>query len=262
MHIEVQNGTQPQWRAAYKTSPGDAKIMQTQIEELLAQGRIRPSTSPWSAGTILVGKKDADGVKTGDRMCGDYRPLNSHTVPDRSPLPKMEELMMQLKGAKYFFKMDLQSGYHQIRLDEKSIPLTAFTTPTGHYEWLVVPFGVRNAPPVFQRMMQDILGDLLNAGVVVYLDDILGYAATMDELVVLCRKVFTLLRTHKLYAKMSKCIFGVEEAQFLGYKVNGQGVRTDESKVSAVQNWPQPKTVSDVRSLLGLTGFYQKFVKG
>ena len=111
-------------------------------------------------------------------------------------------------------------------------------------------------------MMQDILGDLLNAGVVVYLDDILGYAATMDELVVLCRKVFTLLRTHKLYAKMSKCIFGVEEAQFLGYKVNGQGVRTDESKVSAVQNWPQPKTVSDVRSFLGLTGFYQKFVKG
>ena len=100
MHIEVQNGTQPQWRAAYKTSPGDAKIMQTQIEELIAQGRIRPSTSPWSAGTILVGKKDADGVKTGDRMCGDYRPLNSHTVPDRSPLPKMEELMMQLKGAK------------------------------------------------------------------------------------------------------------------------------------------------------------------
>ena len=139
--------------------------------------------------------------------------------------------------------MDLQSGYHQIRLDEESIALTAFTTPTGHYEWLGVPFGVRNAPPVFQRMMQDILGDLLNAGVVVYLDDILGCAATMEELVVICRKVFTLLRHHKLYAKMSKCLFGVEEAQFLGYKVNGQGVRTDESNVSAVQNWPQPKTV-------------------
>ena len=137
MHIEVQNGTQPQWRAAYKTSPGDAKIMQTQIEELITQGRIRPSTSPWSAGTILVGKKDADGLKTGDWMCGDYRPLNCHTVPDRSPLPKVEELMIQLKGARFFFKVDLQSGYHQIRLDEASIPLTAFTTPTGHYEWLV-----------------------------------------------------------------------------------------------------------------------------
>ena len=123
---------------------------------------------------------------------------------------------MQLKGARFVFKMDLQSGYHQIRPDEQSIPLTAFTTPTGRYEWLVVSFGVCNAPPVFQHMMQDILGDLLNAGVVVYLDDILGYAATMGELVVLCRNVFTLLRQHKLYAKMNKCIFGVEEAQFLG----------------------------------------------
>ena len=124
---------------------------------------------------------------------------------------------MQLKGERFFFKTDLQSGYHQIRLDEESIPLTAFTTTTGHYEWLVVPFGVRNAPPVLQRMMRDILG------LVVYLDGILGYAATMEELVFLCRKVFTLLRQHTLYAKMSKCIFGVEEAQFLGLQSEWTG---------------------------------------
>ena len=164
MHIAVQNGTQPQWRAAYKFSPADAKIIEEQVQELLAQGRIRPSTSPWSAGTILVGKKDADWNKTGDRMCGDFRPLNANTVPDRSPLPKMEELMMYLKRARYFFKLDLQSGYHQVRLDEASIQLTAFSTPTGHYEWLVVPFGVRNAPPVFQRMMHDVLGTWSTTG--------------------------------------------------------------------------------------------------
>jgi len=262
MHIDVQNGTQPQWRAAYKCSPADAKIIEEQVQELLRQGRIRPSTSPWAAGTILVDKKDADGNKTGERMCGDFRPLNARTVPDRSPLPKTEELMMRLKGAKWFFKLDLQSGYHQIRLDDASIPLTAFSTPSGHYEWLVVPFGVRNAPPVFQRMMQDVLGNLIDNGVVCYLDDILGYAETLEDLAVLMRKVFTLLRQHKLYAKLSKCVFGATEVQFLGYKVNDQGIRTDESKITAVQNWPVPDTVSDVRSFLGLTGFYQKFVKG
>jgi len=193
-------------------------------------------------------------------MCVDYRALNALTVKDKYPLPRVDELFDRLGKAKVFSKLDLRSGYNQIRISEKDIPKTAFNTRYGHYEFLVLPFGLSNAPATFMRLMNEILAPLLDVCVIVFIDDILIYSESEEEHAEHLRQVLELLRKHRLFAKLSKCLFFQEEVDFLGHIVSKKGIKTDLAKVEAIKNWKAPADVSALRSFLGLATYYQKFV--
>jgi len=255
--IELTQSTPPNPRPLFRMSPSELDELKKQLDELLAAGFIQPSKSPFGAPVLFVKKKDG-----GMRMCIDYRDLNRITVKNRYPLPRMDELFDRLKGAKYFSKMDLRSGYHQVRIHHDDVPKTAFRTRYGHYEFLVLPFGLTNAPATFMHLMQSIFGTHLDDFVIVFLDDILIFSKTLQEHQKHVRKVLELLRENKLYAKMSKCEFFKEEISFLGHVVNSEGVSMEKEKVRATQDWPTPTTVTGVRAFLGLAGYYRRFVKG
>jgi len=174
--------------------------LKTQLTDLMNKGFIRPSVSPFGAPVLFVHKKEGTL-----RLCVDYRALNKATIKNRYPLPRIDELMDQLAGAKYFTKIDLYSGYHQIRIKEDDVPKTAFRTRYGHYEFLVLPFGLTNAPATFMTLMNNVFREYLDKFVVIYLDDILVYSKTKDEHVQHLRNVLSKLREHKLYAKIVKC---------------------------------------------------------
>lgn len=254
--IEVLPGSEPPSRATYKMSATELDELKKIIHELLEHGFIQPSLSPYGAPVLFVKKKDGS-----IRMCVDYRALNKITVKNKYPLPRIDELLDRLKGAKYFSKIDLRSGYHQVRIEESDVPKTAFRTRYGHFEFLVLPFGLTNAPATFMHMMQSIFRPHLDDFVIVFLDDILIYSKTRDEHEQHVEKVLQLLRQNKLYAKESKCEFFKNEVSFLGHVVGERGISMEEQKVKAVRDWPVPKDVSDVRSFLGLAGYYRKFVR-
>jgi hypothetical protein len=203
--------------------------------------------------------------KPGDtklRMCMDYRALNALTVKNATPMPDAEQLMDRLQGAQYFSKIDLASGYHQVRLSEASVPLSAFKTRMGLFEWRVLPFGMTGAPSTFSRLMHHILRDTLDRSVVVYLDDILIYSRTREEHLKHVAEVLEILRRHKLYARLSKCEFGKRQTTFLGHVVSGQGIAMEPSKIQSIVEWPTPKSVTHVLSFLGLAGYYRRFIAG
>ncbi|KAJ9521390.1 hypothetical protein QJQ45_001231 [Haematococcus lacustris] len=254
--IELQQAKPPPARPIYNVSSSELAELKQQIGELLDKGFIRPSTSPYASGVLLVRKKDGSF-----RMCIDYRPLNRLTIKNKYPLPRLDTLLDRLHGAKVFSKLDLRQGYHQIRVAPEDIHKTAFRTRYGHFEFTVLPFGLCNAPATFQRLMNDVLHDLLDDCVLVYLDDILIFSRTPQEHIAHLRRVLDLLRKHKLYAKLSKCEFGMDQTSFLGHIVSASGIACDPAKVAAVQSWPIPTTVHDVRSFLGLANYYRRFVK-
>ena len=255
--IELTQSTPPTPRAIYRMSPTELDELKKQLDELLAAGFIQPSKSPFGAPVLFVKKKDGSM-----RMCIDYRDLNKITVKNRYPLPRVDELFDRLKGAKYFSKIDLRSGYHQVRIHKEDIPKTAFRTRYGHYEFLVLPFGLTNAPATFMHLMQSIFGPHLDHFVIVFLDDILIFSKTLQEHQKHVKKVLELLRENKLYAKMSKCEFFKEEISFLGHVVNGDGMSMEKDKIKAIQDWPIPTTVTGIRGFLGLAGYYRRFVQG
>jgi hypothetical protein len=222
---------------------------------LTKSGFIQPSKSPFGAPVLFVKKKDGT-----TRMCIDYRALNDITVKNSYPLPRIDELFDRLQGARYFSKFDLRSGYHQIRVKAEDVPKTAFRTRYGHYEFLVLPFGLTNAPATFMHLMHQTFREQLDDFVIVFLDDILVYSKTLVEHEVHVRKVLDILREQKLYAKESKCELFRTEVDFLGHIVGRGGLRMMEDKVAAVQAWPVPSTISHVRSFLGTIGFYRKFI--
>jgi len=195
-------------------------------------------------------------------MCVDYRALNKITIKNRYPLLRIDELLERLEGATVFSKLDLISGYNQIRIEETSIPKTAFRTRYGHFEYLVLPFGLTNAPATFMTLMNSVFGSLLDKCVLIYIDDILIFSRTREQHLKDLRVVLEILRTHQLYAKLSKCEFMVDSVEFLGHIVSDQGISVDPHKVESVKKWPAPKNTSELRSFLGLATFYQKFVKG
>jgi hypothetical protein len=253
--IETEPGATPVNRPIYRLSPSELEELRRTLDDLLAKGFIRPSSSPWGAPVLFAPKKDG-----GLRFCIDYRGLNKQTVKNAYPLPRADDLIDQLQGAKYFSKIDLRSGYWQIPIDHADVSKTAFRTRYGHFEWLVLPYGLTNAPAAFMDLMHKIFRDLLDRGVVIFLDDIRIYSKSAEEHEQLLREVFTSLREHKLYAKESKCELWRTEVTFLGHVINKHGVSMEASKISAVTNWPRPKDPHDIRSFLGLAGFYRRFI--
>ncbi|GJY28471.1 putative reverse transcriptase domain-containing protein [Tanacetum coccineum] len=194
------------------------------------------------------------------RMCIDYRELNKLTVKNRYPLPRIDDLFDQLQGARYFSKIDLRSGYHQLRVHEDDIPKTAFRTRYGHFEFTVIPFGLTNAPTVFMDLMNRVCKPYLDKFVIVFINDILIYSKTKEDHEVHLKLVLELLKKERLYAKFSKCEFWLQEVHFLGHVVNHNGIHIDPSKIKAVKNWKAPTTPFEIRSFLGLAGVEQEEV--
>ena len=254
--IIEEPGSKPTSKSYYRMSPRELAELKRQIEDLLDHGFIRPSDSPYGAPVLFVPKKDG-----GLRMCVDWRALNKQTIKNKYPLPLAQELIDQLHGAQYFSKLDLQQGYHQIRMHPDSIPKTAFSCRYGHFEMLVLGFGLCNAPATFMALMNDVFRDLLDVCVVVFLDDICVYSRTPEEHEKHLRLVLERLREHKLYAKASKCEFFKEEVEFLGFTVGRHGVKVTESKTAAVREWPTPRTVKEVRQFLGLASYLRRHIK-
>ena len=238
-------------------APLELQELKEQLQELLDKGYIRPSVSPWGAPVLFVKKKDGSM-----RLCIDYRELNRITVKNRYPLPRIDDLFDQLQGAKYFSKIDLRSGYHQLRVKACDIPKTAFRTRYGHYEFLVMSFGLTNAPAVFMDLMNRVFKDFLDKFVIVFIDDILVYSKSKEEHDEHLRAVLEKLRENKLYAKYQKCEFWLDQVAFLGHIVSADGIKVDPAKVEAITNWSRPSTVTEVRSFLGLAGYYRRFVEG
>ena len=253
--IKMTPGAEPPHQRMHRHSPLENDETKRQLAELVEQGWIQPSRSPFGAPVLFVKKKDGTL-----RMCIDYRALNSATVRSRYPLPRIDELLDRLQGARVFSKLDLTSGYHQIRIAPEDVPKTAFLTRYGQFEFLVLPFGLCNAPATFQRVMNGVFSRDMDAFVIVYLDDILVFSKTESEHAEHLGTVLALLRKHKLYAKRSKCEFGLSELSFLGHVVGAEGIKADPAKVAAVADWPTPKNVGEVRSFVGLATFMRLFV--
>ncbi|PNY16671.1 retrotransposon-related protein, partial [Trifolium pratense] len=254
--IPLIDGSNPVKVKPYRYPHSQKAQIEHMIQEMLQQGIIQPSTSPFSSPIILVKKKDGTW-----RFCTDYRALNAITVKDCFPIPTVDELLDELCGAKYFSKLDLRSGYHQILLQPEDRYKTAFRTHQGHYEWLVMPFGLTNAPATFQSLMNHIFQHALRKYVLVFFDDILVYSSNWHEHIQHLEMVLKVLQDNTLYVKLSKCSFGVMEIEYLGHIVTGQGVSMDKEKVQAVLNWPIPKNVKQLRGFLGLTGYYRRFIQ-
>ncbi|KAJ9545458.1 hypothetical protein OSB04_025165 [Centaurea solstitialis] len=195
------------------------------------------------------------------RMCIDYRELNKLTVKNRYPLPRIDDLFDQLQGAAWFLKIDLRSGYHQVKVREEDVQKTAFRTRYGHFEFVVMPFGLTNAPAVFMDLMNRVCRPMLDKSVIVFIDDILIYSKTKEYHVVHLIEVLETLRRERLYAKFSKCDFWLQEVQFLGHLVNREGIKVDPAKIEAVMKWEVPKTPTEIRSFLGLAGYYRRFIQ-
>src|SRR5881394_4085435 len=253
--IELLPGTAPVFRRPYKMSSNDLAEMKVQLQDLLDKGFIRPSSSPWGCSAMFVDKKDQT-----KRLVVDYRPLNEVTVKNKYPLPDINILFDQLSGAKVFSKIDLRSGYHQIKVREDDIPKTAFSTRYGLYEFLVMSFGLTNAPAFFMYLMNSVFMTELDVCVVVFIDDILVYSKNEEEHAKHLQIVLDRLREHQLYAKLNKCQFWLKEVSFLSYILSAKGVAVDPSKVQEVLEWKAPTSVTEIRSFLGLAGYYRRFI--
>ncbi|KAL0152330.1 hypothetical protein M9458_052053 [Cirrhinus mrigala] len=251
----VPNASLPKGRI-YPLSLPESKAMEVYIREALSQGYIRPSTSPAASSFFFVSKKDG-----GLRPCIDYRVLNHQTIKFRYPLPLVPAALEQLRSAQIFTKLDLRSAYNLIRIREGDEWKTAFVTPTGHYEYRVMPYGLVNAPSVFQNFIHEVLREFLHHFVVVYIDDILIYSRSEAKHRHHVAEVLQKLREHQLYLKAEKCSFHQTSVQFLGYVIDRHGVRMDEGKVDAVVSWPKSNTIKELQRFLGFN-FYRRFVEG
>jgi len=236
-------------------APNELAEMKKQLQELLEKGLIRPSSSPWGCLALFVKKKDKSL-----RMCVDYRPLNAVTIKNKYPLPRIDILFDQLAKAKVFSRIDLRSGYHQIKIRPEDIPKMAFSTRYGLYEYLVMSFGLTNAPAHFMYLMNSVFMPELDKFVVVFIDDILVYCENAQDHEKHLQNVLTRLQEHQLYAKFSKCAFWLKKVPFLGHILSKDGIFVDPSKVQEVLYWKAATSVHEVRSFLGVAGYYRRFI--
>ena len=218
--------------------------MEEIIHDRLDKGVIRNSVSPYSSPMVLVKKKDHTW-----RKCTDFRKMNAQTVKNKYPIPIIEDMLDELHGANIFSKIDLRSGYHQIRMKEEDISKNAFTTHQGHYEYVVMPFGLTNAPDTFQQLMNTVLAPVLRKFALVFFDDILIYSKSLIEHIEHLKQVFTILKQNNLFAKRQKCTFATDQVEYLGHIISVAGVATDPKKIEVIVNWPSPENLTQLRML-------------
>lgn len=239
----------------YRVSPAERKIIEDEVSQMLKLNIIEPSESPWSSPVVLVRKKDGSW-----RFCVDYRRLNKVTKKDVYPLPRVDDALDNLAGAKFYSSIDLKSGYWQIQVDERDREKTAFVTPDGLYHFKVMPFGLCNAPATFERMMDSVLRGLKWKICMCYLDDVIVYSSNFDEHIRRLRIVLKCLHDAGLILNRKKCAFGQKKLKILGHLVDQEGIHTDTEKIEAIQKFPTPACVTDVRSFLGICSYYRRFV--
>lgn len=254
--IPLLPGAQPVSVRPYRYSPTQKTEIENQVKQMLQNGIIRISSSPFASLVLLVKKKDGTW-----HFCVDYRHLNAITVKNKHPLPIVDKLLDELAGSVWFTKLGFRSGYRQICIATGDEPKTAFKTHNGLYEFLVMPFGLTNAPASFQSLMNTIFASLMRKCVLVFMDDILVYNRTLEQHVQHLTQVFQIIRDHKFLIKKSKCAFAQQKIEYLGHIISSQGVSTEPSKIVAVQQWPTPVSLKELRGFLGLTGYYRKFIK-
>jgi hypothetical protein len=255
--IELVPGTAPIFKRPYRMTANQLVELKEQLQELLDNGYIHPSASPWGAPIIFVPKKDGT-----QRMCVDYRSLNKVTIKNKYPLPRIDDILDQLKGACVFSKIDLRSGYHQLKIRASDIPKIAFITRYGLYEYTVMSFGLTNAPAYFMYLMNKVFMEYLDKFMVVFIDDILIFSKNEEEHDEHLRLVLKKLRENQLYIKLNKCEFWFKEVSFLSHIISEGGISVDPSKVKDVLSWNTPQNVSDIRSFVGLAGYYRRFIEG
>jgi hypothetical protein len=226
------------------------------VQELLNTGVILPSTSPYSSPVVMVIKKEGSWS-----MCPDFRALNKLTIKDKFHIPVIDDLLDELSGAQFFTKLDLLSGYHQIRMKEANIPKTSFRNHEGHYDFLVMPFGLCISPSTFQSLMNHVLCPFLRHFVLVFFDDILIYKKNWKDHLTHVDRVLYILSQYQLFPKQYKCAFGASEVEYLGHLARNHNIKVDPKKIEDIQEWAHPKTLKILRGFLGLTGYYRKFLK-
>jgi hypothetical protein len=255
-HIDLIPGASLLNKVAYRLMLQENEEVKRQVQDLLDKGLVRESLSLCVVPKILSPKKDG-----GWRMCTDSREINKITIRYIFPLPRMDDLMDCLSGAKLFSKIDLKSDYHQIRMREGDEWKTAFKTNKGLYEWLVMPFGLTNTPSTFMRLMNEVPREFIGKFVIVYLDDILVFSKTVAEHLKHLATVMQRLQQEKLLINMKKSSFMKIELIYLGFVISADELRMDLDKVEVIKNWPSPKNIFEVRSFHGLTSFYRKFIR-
>ena len=255
--LKLNRVSKPPYRPPYRLGTAEQDELEEHVKDLPAQGFIRPSCSPYGAPVLFVPKKDGRW-----RMCIDYRALNKQTGKDRYPLLRIDLLLDRLGQARVFTKLDLEQGYHQIALTEDSIAKTAFCTHLGQWKFFVMPFGLCNAPSIFQRLMNKVFAEEINSFILVYLGDILIYSRSIEEHWDHLQRALEKLRQARLYGRLHKCEFLKDKVDSLGFEVSANGINASPEKVKAILDWPRPQTVHDVRSFLGLASYYRKFIRG
>ncbi|GJP32787.1 hypothetical protein CLOM_g17383, partial [Closterium sp. NIES-68] len=253
--IELEPGAQPTVCTQWRIAQPELQELRNQLDYLLAKGFIRPSTSPFAAPIVFTPKKDG-----GLRMCTGYRALNRVTIKSCYPIPRTDELINNLRGDRYFSKIDLRGGYYQIRVFTDDCHKTPFRIRYGSYEYTVMPFGLTNAPSTFQLTMNGVFRDLLDKCMIIDLDDILIYSKTRKQHLKDLEAVFQRLQQHRLITKGSKCEFLKQEMEFLGHVISTEGIRIDPKKLQAIQEWKPPTNLQQLQSFLGFVNYVRRFI--
>ncbi|GJV68908.1 putative reverse transcriptase domain-containing protein, partial [Tanacetum coccineum] len=255
--IDLVPGAAPVARDPNRLASSELQELSTQLQELSDKGFIRPSSSPWGAPILFVKKKDGSF-----RMCIDYCELNKLTVKNRYPLPRIDDLFDQLQGSSIHSKINLRSGYHQLRVRDEDIPKTAFRTRYGHYDFQVMPFGLTNALTVFMNLMNRVCKPYLDKFMIFFIDDILIYSKSKEEHEEHLKLILELLKKEELYVKFSKCDFWLSKVQFLGHVIDSEGIHMDPAKIESIKDWESPKTLTEIRQFIGFAGYYRRFIEG